>query len=60
MIKLRSWLISAWKAKVSASAICTSAITTPKESALEKTKERKQERNSEKFFYRELKTIELL
>lgn len=27
MIKLKSWLISAWKAKVSASAICTSAIS---------------------------------
>ena len=39
MINLRSWLISAWNAKVSASAICTSAITAPKESALEKTKE---------------------
>ncbi|KAJ0856225.1 hypothetical protein HanRHA438_Chr14g0681981 [Helianthus annuus] len=26
MIKLKSWLISAWNANVSASAICTSAI----------------------------------
>ena len=44
MIKLRSWLMSAWNVKVSASAICTSAITAPKESARENEGKRESER----------------
>jgi hypothetical protein len=49
MIKLKSWLISAWNANVSASPICTSAIfPTPKQArnhakASKKTRLREQE-----------------